>query len=114
MKDERIDLSALDPSGDPHRWDRIVASVASRAAVAQQRRITLGYQLRAWSAPALAISATVALAIWAGALASARNSAAPTVNRQEPAFVLAGWAISDERPSTSMILQVLGEGHAAQ
>jgi hypothetical protein len=114
MNDERIDLSVLDPSQDPQRWDRIIQSVTARAMEARRRRLTISYQLWTWSRPALAIAATVALAIWAGALASARNHSATVRENQEPAFVLAEWAVSSEPPSTSVILQVLGEHHGTK
>jgi len=108
MNDEKIDLSVLDPSRDEERWERLVESVASRAWSARRRRLTVGNQLTAWARPGLAIAAAVAIAVWAGALTSAEKRAAATGSQAEPAFVLAGWAVSDQVPETSKILEVLG------
>ncbi len=109
MTDQKMDFTALDPSQDAERWERLVESVASRAVAARRRRVSLAYQLTVWMRPALAIAAAAAVLSWVGALTSARTGS--TVARQtdeHPAFVLSRWAMADERPSTKKILQVLG------
>jgi len=107
-----MDFSALDPSQDAQRWERMVKSVASRAIAARRHRVSLPYQLAAWMRPALAIAAAVALLSWVGALISARpGSAVAQQTAEAPAFVLARWAMADERSSTSKMLQVLGGQH---
>jgi hypothetical protein len=116
VNDERVDLSALDPSRDPERWDRMVRSVAARAVAARRRRNSVRGQLVAWTRPVLAAAASLALASWAGALASGRgrHEAPPPEQREEPAFVVAQWAASGQVPSTSRILEVLGGRHDAR
>ena len=114
MKDDRIDLSCLDPSRDPQRWDRIVASIASRAIEARRRRFTISFQLLAWARPVLAIAATVALGIWAGALLNSDSSETWTASSEDPVYKLAGWAIQDQVPPTTEILKVLGEQNGTQ
>ena len=114
MKDDRIDLSTIDPSRDTQRWDRLVASVASRAIEARQRRMTISRQLVAWARPVLAIAAAVALGIWAGALLNADRNEAATATREDPVYTLAGWAITDQVPSTTEIMKVLGEQNGTQ
>ena len=64
--------------------------------------------MTAWACPALAMAAAAAIAAWIGALASARDDAEVTSQTEPPAFMLARWATVDARPSTPMILHVLG------
>ena len=112
MSERSIDLSALDPSRDPGRWDAIAESVAARGLAARRRRNTVSYQVRAWAWPALAVAAAVALVSWVGALTQPAEPAVAT--EPEPAFVLAQWASADERPSTDQMLQVLGASHGSE
>lgn len=103
--DERIDLSALDPSADRERWERLVRSVADRA-VAARRQSPMLLQLAAWSRPALAAAAVLAIGVWsASALTAgeAREAAA-----SDPAYALSGWAEGGELPSAAQALQLLG------
>ncbi len=111
MTEERVDLSVLDPARDPLRWDRLVESVASGAWTARQRRLTVTHQLVTWARPALLAAAAAALIPWAATLASKSGSERDTMTQSDPVFVLAQWAQSDERPSATRILQVLGERH---
>jgi hypothetical protein len=114
MTEERIDLSALDPSQDRERWEAIAKSVASRALAARRRPGTVARQVLAWSRPVLAIAATVALVSWAAAWANRPRTAAVNQPQAEPAFVLARWAMVDERPSADQMLQVLGADHGTE
>jgi hypothetical protein len=109
MNDDRIDFSSLDPSRDLRRWDQLVVSLASRAIEARRRQFTISRQLVAWARPVLAIAATVALGIWAGALLNADRKEATTASSEDPVYTLAGWAIKEQVPSTTEILKVLGE-----
>jgi hypothetical protein len=113
MDEEKIDLSGIDPSRDRQRWEGLVQALASRAHAARQRQLSVGHQLLAWARPALAIAASVALMSWAGRLVSPEQDAAVTEGEQDPAIVLAQWAMNDERPPANTILRVLGEPHAA-
>ena len=57
MDEQKIDMSAVDPSRDPERWETLVQSVAARALETRRRRLTVGHQLLSWARPALAIAA---------------------------------------------------------
>jgi hypothetical protein len=64
-EDERIDLHALDPSGDPARLDRTARAIAARVGpVLAARRAALADPwsvLAAWRRPVLAAAAVIAL-----------------------------------------------------
>ena len=137
MTDKKVDLTALDPSREAERWNRLLDSVATRAWNARRRRLTVSFQVVSWARPALAIAATLALVSWAatyqqdrpGASSSAGSaeviaskdgakagslSASETAQigkDQDPTTVLARWAELDEMPPTADILRVLGESH---
>ena len=111
MTEERLDLSALDPSQDRERWEAIVQSVAARALAARRRRNTIARQVLAWSRPVLAIAAAAALVSWVGALTKQPEPVTVAEQKAEPAFVLARWAMVDEWPSTDQMLIVLGASH---
>jgi hypothetical protein len=111
MNDERIDLSLLDPSRDPKRWERLVASVTSRALAAHRRRLTISYQLTAWARPALALAAAAALASWVGTVVAPTRNGSAARTEPEPAYVLSAWANGDDVPATPRILEVLGGSH---
>jgi hypothetical protein len=113
MKDEKIDLSVLDPARDRQRWDRLVESVAARAWESRRRSLTVGFQLTVWARPSLAIAAAVAMAIWVGALANGTTTTA-TRGQAEPVFVVTSWAVTGKLPDTSKILAVLGDTNDAR
>jgi len=111
MSESRVDLSSLDPMRDPQRWDRLVESIASKAWAARRRRLTVTHQLMVWARPSLLAAAVVALLPWVAALAAGTAAEQDNVTQTDPAYVLAQWAQSDERPPASTILKVLGERH---
>jgi hypothetical protein len=102
--DDRIDLSPLDPSNDRERWEELVGSIATRA-VAARRQSPVLLQLVAWSRPALAVAAGLALAIWGVSAVAAGDEAAAD---SDPAYALSNLADADELPSASLLLQLLG------
>lgn len=106
MKDNKIDLSPLDPSNDRPRWNALLESIVSRAIEVRQRRLSFGYQLFTWARPAFALA--VALAFFVVASASLRDeSARIEVGPQvKPTVMLAVWAATNERPSTKAIFQL--------
>jgi len=64
MDEERLDFRALDPSVDPVRWNRVVASVVTRGMAARAaacRRPSVMEMLAGWKRPALALAAVLAL-----------------------------------------------------
>jgi len=108
MDDSPIDLSSLDPSREPERWKQLIDKIAWQARAAHRSRTSVSHQLVAWTVPALAIAAALALVVWAGALSVAQTGEVARQSTSDPAFVLARWAMTDERPATSAIWQVLG------
>jgi len=106
MDPDRVDLSALDPSRDPARWEAMVRRTAARGLA--RRRASVASQIAAWSRPALALAAGVALVVWTGTLAYT-----PTAE-SDPAGKLLEWASTDSSPATSEILETLGSRHAAR
>jgi hypothetical protein len=114
MDHERLDLSAIDPTSDPQRWERLVQSVASRAWEAHRVRVTVHLLLVTWARPVLAVAATVALVAWTGALSTSRGRVEPSLSSEDPVVALATWAASDRLPATDKVLYVMGVEHAIE
>jgi hypothetical protein len=113
MTDPKLDLTALDPSRDQVRWDRLVRSVAARGAEAAARRRPgwLALELSAWVRPALACAAGVALLVWVPTWLRAPPAPVPATSAAtaDRAALLAAWAASDDPSSASTLLLVLGD-----
>jgi len=96
---EPIDLSALDPSRDRSRWDRMIAQVADRSVEAARiwrtvvRRGTVG----------VVVAAAAALALWWSA---PRNKPAPTAPDQAMASL--DWALRDLGPDELLGIEAAG------
>lgn len=114
MNEEKIDLSALDPSVDEQHWEQLIHSVTSKALAQRAPRLTVAEQLFTWARPALVAAALLAVAIWAGAMTATDTWQEIAEDQEEPAFILASWAMGDELPSTQKILSVVGGNDAAQ
>jgi hypothetical protein len=124
MTDRKIDLSPLDPSRDPLRWERMVRSVAARGAeaAARGRPATLALQLVAWARPAMAAAAALALAVWVPAWLRAGPTATttppstttPAGTAADTAARLAAWAATDESATASSLLLTLGDDDASR
>ena len=112
MDDERIDLSALDPSRDAARWDQMIESVAARALEARSRPSPVALQVVAWAPAALVLAAAAALVVWLAPTGSGTPAATPPA-QQPAAFALAQWASSGELPKTAELLETLGGDHGA-
>lgn len=82
MDPTRLDLSSLDPSLDPARWERVIRGVLRRAEPELARRAAARSSLVVvanWARPALA-AAVVVVALSAGVLLTLEPSpVAPTV-----------------------------------
>jgi len=104
--DSKIDLSALDPTRDRLRFERLVRSVAARAA---ERRApdSLSVIVRNWR-PALALAACLAVAIWAPAALRSSDTPSATPQTKDPAALLLTWASSGVPSRADEILQSLG------
>jgi hypothetical protein len=105
MKDERVDLSALDPARDAARWEGRIQAVVARAVEA--RRWSVAGQLSSWARPALALAAAAALFSWIGVGLSLRPAAESTP--EDAVWMLSRWADSGEQPTAGNLLSVLGE-----
>jgi hypothetical protein len=112
VNEERLDLSAVDPSGDKEHWERLIQNIVRRAREARRQPLTIGYQLIYWARPILTIAAAATLVVWIGALVS-KHLYSTAHAAEEPAFVIASWAMAEELPSTAKMLEVLGGYHAA-
>jgi len=106
MNDDKLDLSALDPALDQERWERRIGQVVARAVVA--RRWSVGGQLRSWARPALGLAAAAAVFSWLGLIVRWQEAAPLSSQSEEAISVLSRWAASDEQPSASSMLRVLG------
>ncbi len=109
MHDSKLDLSSLDPCRNTEHWDQLVDSIADRAVARYRQRLTIGYQLWAWSRPVLAAAATVTLIVGAKALLTRHESSGTATSEFRKVYVLAEWAGNEEHPAPSNVLQVLGE-----
>lgn len=92
---QKVDLSALDPSGTP-RWDRAVTRVAERALELHRLRTAVVRR----GAVAIMLAAAAGLALW---LSAPR----PESPRRDDAIL--GWAVRDVAPGE---LLGLGAGDA--
>jgi hypothetical protein len=106
-EDDNIDFSALDPTSDLWRWERMITSVVQRASQRIGQSRSIPSQMVAWRAPALAMAAVLALVTWAGAMLSEPS----TIPETEPVYLLSQWAARDELPpSTTQIMEAF-RGH---
>ncbi len=105
---EKIDFTALDPARQHTLWEQRITRV-TRLALARQRELrSVPQQLITWARPALAMAAALALLIWSSFLFHDPN---PQAKSTDPAYLLSHWALSDEVPSPTEVLTVLGGEH---
>ena len=106
----RVDLSALDPTADPVRWERLVGAIATRAAPELARRRALRSPvivLARWARPTLSAAAAVILAASITLAAVAKASAAQ--QRAVPALAatlrvptpVARWVVENRTPTAT-------------
>jgi hypothetical protein len=105
-EDERLDLSPLDPTRDELRFERMVRSIASRAAAG--RAADTGTVIVRWWRVALAVAASLAIAAWAPWLVSGSRSADAAVTQHDPAESLLEWARTGGPSSPTDVLVSLG------
>jgi len=103
MKDDPIDFSTLDPSGNAEDWERMVLALATRGA-GRVPPLVLGDLVRCARA-VLAAAAALAFLAWLPGLLSQRSE------RPDPVLMLTQWAARDEVPPTAELFRVLGGGH---
>ncbi|HEV2851973.1 MAG TPA: hypothetical protein VHC97_04140 [Thermoanaerobaculia bacterium] len=111
MDERPIDLSPLDPTLDPERWERRIATIAALASPEMARRSMAAHPaespslvLLGWFRPALSAAAVLALCAGAALSLLIQNQA----GRPEPAVALealrlpapvAQWLGEDQPPS---------------
>lgn len=108
MNRDAIDLSCIDPTRSPERWEARIAAIASGAYAGYRRRLTLLGQLREWSQPVLLAAAAIAV-IGIAALTAAKKTVA--TSKVDSTMMMTAWAVSGEVPNTYSVMQVLGGAH---
>jgi hypothetical protein len=111
MEDSGIDLSALGLSRDKDKRSRMVESIVRRAIALRRRRLSITYQLQAWTRPAVALAVAAAIVAVVGSSIFAERESTTTAVKEETAFVVAEWAKENRIPPTATILDVLGGFH---
>lgn len=108
MENDRIDLSPLDPSIDKQKWNRLIESIVSRSIALRRNRLSLGYYIFVWSRPAFALAFALAFVAAIGASLRVERSVTGYNAKTAPAVRFAVWGITNERPTTTEILELLG------
>jgi hypothetical protein len=109
MDDDKLDLSALDPTRDRLGWERRIAAVAARGVAARRRPLTVAAQLGAWRRPALAVATALAAASWLAVFAGERwGSGEPAASAE---ILWSRWTLGEEVPKTSEIFAMLEASH---
>lgn len=114
MHEPKVDLSCLDPSRNEERWAQRINSVAERAFVGYQRRLTVGYQLLIWSRPVLAVAAAVTLIFGAKVLLDRDSPKVLGSSHYQHAYAVVNWANAEQRPEIANVIRVLGESNDSQ
>ena len=98
-----MNLSPLMPSTT--RLEAMALSIVARVGAARKARLSeaLPLQLLRWSRPLLAAGAGLALCLWFVVPAAEQTT--------EPSALLSQWAMSDEVPSASRILETFEAAH---
>jgi hypothetical protein len=110
MDDSKIDFSSLDPSRNPQHWEARISAIAQQAAARRRRQLTVMGQLLGWARPMLAVAAGVALVGWIALVAKGEPRASVQTKNQveDPAMMLATWAVNDEVPNPEALMAALG------
>ena len=111
MEPDRLDLSALDPSRDPERWERLVRSVASRGLARARLGGGVRAQLVAWWRPALALAAAAVALAWLPSLLPAPRAATSVA---DPVLSTTSWLLRERSPETAAALASIGVDHVSR
>jgi hypothetical protein len=115
MRDDRIDLRALDPTLDPERFQRLVAGIGRGAAAelaARRARATVIGQITAWRRPMLAAAATLLIVSGAVLWSTREDDSREGMGVVEAVGVptsLASWVRSGDMPGPGQLLLALQE-----
>lgn len=110
MDRDRIDFSALDPSRDAERWDRLVRATAARAMEARRPAHVLAGLVASWR-PALALAAAAAVLAWVPAILSTRGSSAEKATPPDPVLSTASWALRARSEAAADLVEAIGADH---
>jgi len=113
MNTEKVDLTALDPTADPRRWESFVEATLARVGrVLEARRESENdalWLIARWRRPLLAAAAVVlAVLVPTEFLLEDRESRAEVARRL--ATVSVNWVERDEGPTGAEILRTIAEG----
>lgn len=103
--DNPIDFSSLDPSRNHLRWQARIGQIVDTTMRARRQRESLPASLLHYARPALAIAAAIALVSWVGAMRS--KTSVTTAGAESSSSSVLEWAINDQVPSTSEVLNSL-------
>lgn len=102
----KLDLSALDPTRDALRFERMVRSVAAKAAEERARKADpWSLAVRFWR-PALALAAGLALLAWVPSLVGSGATADQAAT--DPGTTLLSWASGEGPASAADVLAAFG------
>ena len=105
--DDKLDLSALDPTRDALRFERMVRSLSAKAVEQRsQQADPLSFAVRWWR-PALALAACLALLAWVPSLWGASGSSGQATT-SDPSTTLLSWASGEGPTSAADVLATLG------
>ncbi|HEX6559730.1 MAG TPA: hypothetical protein VF021_09720 [Longimicrobiales bacterium] len=118
MSDERFDLSALDLSKDPERFENLVGRIAWRArgelARRASRRISPVEMVAAWYRPAIAAAAMIAAVSLTLLATVGRNrndvQTGAYMSAAEVPAAMSGWFEEGSSPTAAELLVVAHEG----
>lgn len=115
--DDRIDLSPLDPTADPARFERLLSAVVSDAVAARATRPPLPstlLDLTRWTRPLLALAATIAV-VASTVLFSLRPPAPESLAESVGVpRAMAEWVELGEHPSAAALVAAFGEVRRTQ
>lgn len=114
--DDRIDLSPLDPAGDPVRFESLLSLAVNDAVKARAARpagVVRLLELSRWSRPLLAAAAAIAVIASATLVVAGRSPASGPESLAELAGIphaVAHWAESGERPAVADLAAGVARG----
>src|SRR5262249_9114928 len=107
-REQKVDLSSLDPSRDKARWAAMIARTEDRAVAAVRPRFAV--QVRRWWVGAVGLAAAVAMGTTMTTLKKGSHDEpgppAPAAASASPSTQLLEWASSGEIPSDVDVMTV--------
>lgn len=115
--DDPIDLSPLDPAGDPARFERLLSAVVSDAVAARAAYRPVSptlLDLTHWTRPLIAMAASIAVV--AGAALYSFRPAAPESLAESVGIprTMTEWVERGDHPSPAALVAAFGEARRSQ